>query len=177
MKMGAGLFWGIILIAIGLSIIFKVIFGISIFRIVIAAALILLGIIILIGKPVFHSDKDGNDVVFGERTFQSSHIKTSEYNTIFSKSIYDFRDSDSLSPGTTKLKFNTVFGNTDIVLPGNIPLQVKADAVFSSAGLPDGSSVAFGSANYKSQGYDSSSSRLYIEVSVVFGGVDIVQKD
>jgi len=72
MKMGAGLFWGIILIAIGLSIIFKVIFGISIFRIVIAGAFILLGIIILIGKPVFHLHRGDQDVIFGEKTYKSS---------------------------------------------------------------------------------------------------------
>jgi hypothetical protein len=38
MKRGAGLFWGIMLIVIGLSIVFKVFWGVSILRIVIAVA-------------------------------------------------------------------------------------------------------------------------------------------
>ena len=177
MKMGAGLFWGIILIALGLSIIFKIIFGISIFRIVIAAAFILLGIIILVGRPVFHSAKDERDVIFGEKSYQTSSIKSSEYNTIFGKTVYDFRDLDSLPPGKTKLKFNTIFGNTEIFLPAGLPLQIKADAVFSAAKLANGNTVAFGSASYQSSEADTSSSKLYIEISVVFGGITIEQKD
>jgi len=177
MKMGAGLFWGIILIAIGLSIIFKVIFGISIFRIVIAGAFILFGIIILIGKPVFHPDRGDQDVIFGEKTYKSSQIQNGEYNTIFSKTVYDFRDIDSLSPGITKLKFNTVFGSTDILLPQNAPVQIKIDAVFSSARLPNGNTIAFGNAAYKSQGTDTSSNKLIMEASVVFGGLNFQQSE
>ncbi len=174
--MGAGLFWGIILIAIGLSIIFRVMFGISIFRIVIAAAFIFLGVIILVGKPVFRSDKEDKDVIFGERTYKSSQIQNSEYNTIFGRTIYDFRDVDSLPVGKTKVKFNTVFGSTDILLPSDLAVQIKTDAVFSAAKLPNGNTVAFGSANYKSSAADTASSKLYIEASVVFGGMNIEQK-
>jgi len=177
MKMGAGLFWGIILIALGLSIIFKVIFGISIFRIVIAAAFILLGIVILIGKPSFNSKRDDRDVIFGEKKYKMSQMQNSEYNTIFGKTVYDFRDIDSLPPGKTKLKFNTIFGSTDILLPSNIPVQIKADAVFSAAKLPNGNTVAFGNASYKSASSDTSSSSLYIETSVVFGGINFVREE
>lgn len=177
MKMGAGLFWGIILIALGLSIIFKVIFGISIFRIVIAAAFILLGVIILVGKPSFHSNRDDSDVIFGEKTYILSQIQNSEYNTIFGKTIYDFRNIDSLPPGKIKVKFNTVFGSAEILLPSNIPVQIKADAVFSAAKLPNGNTVAFGNASYRSATADTSSSTLYIETSVVFGGVNFVQEE
>ncbi len=175
--MGAGLFWGIILIALGLSIIFKVIFGISVFRIVIAAAFILLGILILVGKPSFNSNRDGSDVIFGEKTYKLSQIQNIEYNTIFGKTVYDFRDIDSLPPGKSKLKFNTIFGSTEILLPSNIPVHIKADAVFSAAKLPNGNTVAFGNASYKSTAADTSSSSLYIETSVVFGGINFVREE
>jgi hypothetical protein len=176
MKMGAGLFWGIILIALGLSIIFKIIFGISIFRIVVATAFILLGIIILVGKPVFQSGNE-KDVIFGERTYKLSNLKNSEYNTIFGKTVYDLSDLDSLPPGKTKVKFNTIFGSSDILLPAGLSVHIKADAVFSAAKLPNGNTVAFGSASYTSSEADTSASKLYLEASAVFGGININQKE
>jgi predicted membrane protein len=175
MKMGTGLFWGIILIVIGLSIIFRMIFDISIFRIIIAVAIILFGIRILIGKPNVFTSHDENQVIFGEKSVQSNLINNTEYNTIFGKSVYDFRKISNLSPGRTKLKVNTIFGSTEIILPESLPVKIKADAVFGAAIMPNGNTMSFGTVHYNSANSDSASSYLYIEGSVVFGSVDIKQ--
>lgn len=173
--MGAGLFWGIILIIIGLSIIFKVIFDISIFRVVLAIAFILIGVKLLIGRPVFHQkDKDDN-VIFGERTVRSNPIHDTDYNTVFGKTIYDFRDMESLTDRKTKITLNTVFGSTEVILPPELPVIIHADAVFASARLPNGNTVAFGDADYRSETARTDTSSLYIEAHVVFGGLDIRQ--
>jgi predicted membrane protein len=174
MKMGAGLFWGIILIVIGLGIIFRMIFDISIFRVIFAVLIILFGIRILIGKqPNLFSTHSENQVIFGEKNIQSTPANNTEYNTIFGKSVYDFSQINKLSPGRTKLKVNTIFGSTQILLPDSIPLKIKADAVFGSACMPDGNTMAFGTVNYNSINSDSAPSYLYIEASVVFGNLDI----
>jgi hypothetical protein len=175
MKMGTGLFWGVILIVIGISIILRVFFDISVFRIVIAVLLILLGIKILIGRQIFNSSGDDNQVFFGERVYKIVPQNNAEYNTIFGKAVYDFREIDSLSDQRTKVSFNTVFGNAEILLPKALSVQVKADAVFSSARLPNGNTIAFGSANYNSEMVDSSAPKLVIEANVVFGSLDIRQ--
>jgi predicted membrane protein len=175
MKMGAGLFWGIILIVIGLSVIFRVIFGISIFRIVIAVAFILIGIKLLIGRPVIHHNDRETDVFFGEKTVKSDPLQGTDYNTIFGKTIYDFRDMSDLKDRKTKVTFNTVFGSTEIILPPELPVFVRADAVFSAARLPNGNTVAFGSADYSSRTAQSDSAALYIEAHVVFGGLEVRQ--
>jgi predicted membrane protein len=175
MKMGAGLFWGIILIIIGLSIIFRMIFDISVFRIIIAVLLILLGLRVLIGKPDIGSSHDANQVVFGEKNVQSEPVDNSEYNTIFGKSVYDFREIRNLSPSRTRIKINTIFGSTEILLPENLPVKIKADAVFGSANMPNGNTVAFGTIYYNSENTDTASTFLYIDASVVFGSLDIKQ--
>ena len=173
--MGAGLFWGLILIVIGLSIIFKVIFDISIFRIVIAVVFILIGIKILIGKPVLKASisDDENVVIFGERTYKTLPLNGTEYNTVFGKTIYDFREVTSLEDLHTRLTFNTVFGSTEVILPDSIPVKIKTDAVFSGAVMPNGNTIAFGTSKYTSTDTMSSSQLLEIEAHVVFGALNI----
>ncbi len=151
------------------------IFDISIFRVIIAVIFILIGVKILIGKPFFHSEGDDNHVIFRERTYKSMPVHNSEYNTVFGKTVYDFRNMDSLSSSNTKVKYNTVFGSTKIILPPDLPVHIKADAFFAAARLPSGNTVAFGSANYNSESSDTSTSRLNIVASVVFGELDIQQ--
>jgi hypothetical protein len=169
MKMGAGLFWGIILIVIGLSIILRVAFDISIFRIVIAVVLILIGVKMLIGKPVVQSEGHENHVVFGEKTNTADPLDGTEYNTVFGKTVYDFRNMKPLTQPRTKIKFNTVFGSNDIILPPGLPVKIKSDAVFATASMPNGNTVAFGSTNFEANTEITDSAVLIIENDVVFG--------
>lgn len=175
MKMGAGLFWGLILIIIGLSIIFKVIFDISIFRIVIAVVFILIGIKILIGKPILKASMsaDENVVIFGERTYKTVPVHGTEYNTIFGKTIYDLRDVKKLDELHTKLTFNTIFGSSEVILPDSIPVKIKTDAVFSGAIMPNGNTIAFGTSKYSSENIMTDAQLLDIEAHVVFGAMNI----
>ncbi len=175
MKMGAGLFWGIILIVIGLSIIFRIIFGISIFRVVIAVIFILIGLKILIGRPFIHYEEGENNVIFRERRYVNVPVDGMEYNTIFGKAVYDFRDITALSNQRTKITFNTVFGSTEVLLSPSLPVKIKTDAVFSAASMPNGNSAAFGSTRYSSVNVSDSASVLEIEAHVVFGGLVVRQ--
>jgi predicted membrane protein len=175
MKMGAGIFWGSILIILGISLILRIFFDISVFRIIIAFLLIFIGIKMLVGKKIFSSLYDENNVFFGERVFKSTPQNNTDYNTLFSETTYDFREMDSLTALRTKISIKTVFGNTVIILPRNLNVQVKAEAVFASASLPNGNTIAFGSTNYNSENYNASSPLLIIDVNVVFGNVEIRQ--
>lgn len=172
--MGPGLFFGLILVVIGISIIFRIIFDINIFRIAIALVFIFAGITILVGKPFFHREGHENHVIFGERTYHSSPFNGAEYNTIFGRTVFDFRDQNILVTSRTKITMNTIFGSTEVLLPPGIPVHIKADAVFSSATLPNGNTVAFGSAHYSS-GDSVGAPALVIEANVVFGGLEIKQ--
>lgn len=175
MKMGPGLIFGLILVAIGLSIIFRLFFNINIFRILFAAIFILIGISILIGKPIFSNKGGDNHVMFGERRINSAPYSGAEYNTIFAKTVYDFRGIDSLAAKNIKISFNTIFGATEILLPSNLPVQIKTDAVFAFAQMPDGNSTAFGTTHFNSRQDEADTPVLIIEADVVFGGLEIKQ--
>ena len=173
--MGAGLFWGLILIVIGLSIIFRVLFDINIFRIVIAVIFILIGLKILIGRPLIQREEGENSVIFGERRHTEAPLNGMEYNTIFGKTVYDFRDIVSLPDPHTKITINTVFGSTDILLSPSLPVQIKTDAVFSAASMPNGNTISFGNSFYTTPGVPDSTSVLEINAHVVFGGLNVKQ--
>jgi predicted membrane protein len=176
MKMGAGLFWGLILIAIGLSIIFKVIFGISIGRIIIAVVLILIGIKILIGKRSFDFSSNENDVIFSERYVTEFPQSGKEFNTIFGKTVFNFSDAAIPTNKSLNLEFNTIFGSSELVLPPGLPVSIKAEAVFGSISLPNQNTAVFGSANYISDHDSSISKFVNIKANAVFGNMVIKQK-
>jgi predicted membrane protein len=175
MKMGIGLFWGLILIAIGASIIFKVMFGISIFRILLAVIFILIGLKILLGRSVVNISEKDSDVIFNEKKYTEFPITGTEYNTIFGKSVYDFRNAPVPADSSISLKFNTIFGHTEIYLPPGLPVKIKGEAVFGAVRLPNDNTAVFGDARYNSAGDSATTRRVEIHASAVFGNIEINQ--
>jgi predicted membrane protein len=173
MKMGMGLFWGLILIALGLSIIFKVIFDVSIFRILIAAVLILIGIKILVGRNIFHVDTKDSDVIFNEKRYTEFPLTSKEYNTIFGKTTFDFSEAAVPTDTNIKLQFNTIFGHTIIILPQGLPVNIKGEAVFGAVEMPNENTAVFGSASYRSEQDSAAASFVDVKASTVFGNIEI----
>lgn len=173
MKMGAGLFWGILLIVIGLGVILRVLFEVNIFRIIAAVFFILIGIKMLIGKSLIPHEFRGNHVFFGERTERTNPVNHTEYSTVFAKTVYDFRDMKELNDKGMEISFKTAFGHTEVLIPEHIPVRIKTEAAFSSARMPDGNSTVFGTIKYNSESIDSTASVLQINANVVFGEMNI----
>lgn len=176
MKMGAGLFWGLILIAIGVSIIFKVVFDISVMRVVVAVMFILIGVKILVGKRAINISATEEDVIFGEQNYTEFPTTSKEYNTIFGKSVFNFNDAAIPTDKSLNLEFNTIFGHSEIILPPGLPVRIKADAVFGSAKLPNDNTAVFGSASYMSEHDSTATTFITIKSSTVFGNTEIIQK-
>jgi hypothetical protein len=177
MKMGAAIFWGSILIIIGIALLIKVVFNVDfpIFKILVAFFFFFVGIRILLGSfGVFNFHTGPNDVFFGEREY-SAPYEHSEYNVVFSKGVFDFRDVD-LSNGTQNYKISTVFGGSQIRIVDTMPVRINADAVFAGAELPDGNTAVFGNSSYTSKSYNPDSAHLFIKVDVVFGGVQVLRE-
>ncbi|MBN1158844.1 MAG: hypothetical protein JXA61_05650 [Bacteroidales bacterium] len=174
MKMAPGLFWGLLLILIGLSIILRVLFGVKFFGAVIALFLIFVGISMLIGKPwMFRSGKRDSDTIFEDRTIREMPGDETEYNVIFGRTVYDFTDQDFPDDKSVRIKVNTVFGSTTIKVDRNKPVMVRSDAVFGSSTMPDGNTVAFGSVNYSTDSFSTEKNHLLIEAPVVFGALHV----
>jgi hypothetical protein len=178
MKMGAGLFWGAFLLLLGIALVIKVVFNVDfpVFKVVVGIFLILLGIRLLFGRVMWpsHHHFDAEDTIFNERTYDSPEAGK-EYTVLFGKGVYDFTGVD-LSEGNFRVKISTVFGGSQIIISREMPVRIKADAVFAGAELPDGNTAVFGSAVYQSDSWSPDTAGLDIKVDVVFGGAQVIRR-
>lgn len=175
MKMGAGMFWGILLILIGLGIVIRVVFNIDfpIVKFIIAFFFIFLGIKILLGNFNFWKVRhDENTTMFGERRINGIDAEHKEYNVIFGSNVVDLRDID-LSQGSKEIEINVIFGSSDIKISEKTPVKIKAEAVFGSAQMPNGNTASFGSTQYKTESFSKDTNYLYIKADAVFGGFQV----
>ncbi|KMQ52961.1 hypothetical protein CHISP_0182 [Chitinispirillum alkaliphilum] len=175
MKMGflfSGLFWGIILILIGISIIVRVLFNIHfpVFRVVFALIIIYFGIRILTGGEWLRQNH--RTTLFDSRTIAATG---NEYNIIFS-SVRLEADRKMPEQGE-KIEVNTVFGSTTLKISSVIPTKVKISAAFSSTSLPDGNSISFGDYTYTNRSFNPKKPFRAIEVNAVFSSFSVIETE
>ncbi len=170
--MFSGVFWGAFLIVIGLSIILKVTLNINIpvVRIFFALFFVYLGISVITGGFGMK-----NNVIFNEVKIKNAS-DNGEYNVIFGKGEIDLTNVD-ISEKTVKIKINTVFGASEIMIKSSTPVIIQSNAVFSGVQQPDGGILSFGNNTYKTPSSTDSSYHLQIELNAVFSGVDIKLKN
>lgn len=172
--MAPGLFLGVLLVLIGLAAIFRILFDVNLFGVLFAFFLIFLGVTMLIGKPwMLRVNRDARNTMFDDRTVLEQPNDNSEYNVIFGRSVYDFRNIKFPDNEPVRVKINTVFGNSVILINKNTPVKIKSDAVFAGASMPDGNSVAFGSIQYTTDTFGVALNPLIIEAPVVFGALQV----
>jgi predicted membrane protein len=173
----SGVFWGLLLILIGASIILKVVFNINlpVIRTIFGILLIVFGIQILFGISFTrkHSSSGEKDVLFEERVlpFDPGH---KEYNTIFGKSTLDLSEWNK-DTGREKIEINTIFANTRIKISDKTPLVIKSNTVFGSIFLPGQNINAFGTYTYKSPSYKEGKPYLFLEINTVFGATEVIE--
>jgi hypothetical protein len=175
MRINPGIFWGLILVIIGVTIIVRIFFNINLFRILIALLLIITGIFILFGaKGLRRYRSTGRENIFGEKIIQETPRDKTEYNVVFGKSVYDFRNFEFKDDKSVRIRLTTIFGSSHIRINDNIPVKVKIDAAFSGAETPDGNTIVFGTSYYYTPSYREQDKHFYIEADVVFGHLQLV---
>jgi len=170
----SGIFWGIVLILLGVSIVINIIFGIHIplFRIICALVLIYLGVRLLIGRSVW---KCGNDnVVMTEGTIKADAAGRA-YNVVFGKGDVDLRDIQ-VKDKETRVELSCVFGQSFVRIDPAVPAEIKASSAFGAARFPDGNTVAFGTRVYRTKSYREGAPHLAVNASVVFGEMNIIEE-
>ncbi len=178
MKMGNSIFWGLVLVVVGLGFILRVFFDINLLRVLIALGFIAFGIILLMGRSARFVNAHGpGDTVFSEQHHQQIPRNGAEYNTFFGKSVYEIGGSENWTDKRVRIEINTVFGSTIVKVPRNVNLKVKATSAFAAASMPDHSSVAFGTSKYQSESGIEDVPLLYIDANVVFGSLSIQYTD
>ncbi len=120
------LFWGILIILIGVSLILKG-FNISfpIFKIFIAIIIILLGVKLLIGGWGNTKNKEAPTKLYNA----TEH----EYNAIFAAQKLDLTN---IEPDASPLEINAVFGSFVVELPDDINFDFSTTAFCGSIDLP-----------------------------------------
>ena len=174
--MGGSLFWGMVLIIIGLSLIIKVIFHIEfpVMKVLFAFFFIYLGIKLLVGNWGTHVFRAGpDDIVFGQANFVHEKTIPKEQNIIFGSGSIDFRKLD-MNALPAEVEINSVFGGCEILLKKEFPVKIKVDAAFAGVSLPNGNNTILGSAFYQSPTYDETKPYLTIKASAVFSGLKII---
>lgn len=167
----SGLFWGVIVVLIGLSIIINATTGLKIplFRIILGLLVLYLGCTILFGATF--RGKGKRTTAFDSRQVKVTELDR-EYNVLFGRSVVDLTGTE-LKPGPNRVEVNTVFGAGVIRLDSKTPARVKVSAAFAGARLPDGSSISFGEHTWRSANWNEDSTRLEVEASAVFSGLEV----
>lgn len=171
-----GIFWGLIFLLIGINIILKAVFNISIpfFRIIIGLFVIYLGLSLILGfsifnkKGTFFPGKDNFSVFcnFSGLDYGSLGDRL-EVNTLFSDSTVDVDKIDAAKMAGKTLVINTVFGNNKTYLDKDISYDIGASVAFGIISLPNGESISFGQME-RSLNADAPE-KLKIKISTVFG--------
>lgn len=166
----SGLFWGIIIVIIGISIILNSIFNINIpiFKIILALFFIYLGVSMITQESI---TKDSPNLTLFSESLDTKKPKEDEYNTIFGTSKLDLTDLDTKN----SFKSNTIFGTTTIYVNTNKSTKIEASSAFSQIIMPSKDSVNFGSLTYKTASFDEEN-YIDIKISAVFASVEIKEK-
>ena len=169
----SGIFWGIIVVLLGLSIILNVAFGVRIpfVRIIFGLILIYWGISLVVGAS-FRVKSSGTSV-FAETEVTAT--EAGRQDILFGRGTIDLTRV-ALKPGVNRYSVNTVFGSSVIRLDPAMPVKVVASSAFSGVRMPDGANVAFGETTYRSSGLKEDSTYLLVKVSVVFGSTEVVTR-
>ncbi len=169
-------FWGAMLILLGGSIILKAVFHIDIpiFRIVLALIVIYWGVTLLVGKPLRFGRNRSESVIFNSESFDSGS-GNEKYNVVFGSGKFNL-SKISLDEGSRYVDINVVFGEGVLIIPKDIPVIIKSNAVFAEVNLPDGNGNSFGDSGYRSTNYKEGEPVLVINGKVVFGELEIREK-
>jgi len=166
-----GIFWGILLIAVGAWFIFRRLlpFHFPVLRLIVAVLFIYVGIRVLVHGPV----------VTLAPVFSESHQRYSpgwdrDYDIIFARGDVDL-SSVSIAGTSVRTQVNVVFGSGVLRLNPAVPVRVDMTAAFGAVDAPDGRSVSFGDSVYTTRPYRDGDPALVIHATAVFGRLVIAQ--
>jgi len=160
--------WGIFLVTSGIFLLLKhyLNWNVPTLRIIFGLFVVSLGISILIGG--FDARED-NNIVFGTGRLRVLSGKT-DYSIVFSNGVVDL---SSVPEGTDKIEISTVFGESEVILPKDMKISIKATAAFASTEFPNGSRLSFGDQLYNAGSGEEGARELLIELNTVFGSTKI----
>ncbi len=165
--------WGVILVILGLALIVRTLFGISIplLRIALGLLLTYAGIGLLSGPNGSANQQDKITITFAKDTIAVKKPKNS-YDTIMGFSTIDLTNICLKETGQTVIDMHTIMGNTIVLLDPNVPTEITAQATVGNVQFPQNKAINFGIRTYKTHG-DHLEPKLAINAQVVLGNLEI----
>jgi len=169
--LSSGVFWGVIIILFGISIIVKEILHVDIpvFRLLIGLIIIYVGIRMLVG---WHGYNYHNTVVFSEARISASNAG-GDYKVIFGKGTVDLT-ADKVKEAQGTIKVDTLFGDCSLVVDQAVPMKIEINAAFAGAIMPDGNIISMGKIIYTTKAYKAGEKFVDVKADVVFGSLRII---
>ncbi len=121
------------------------------------------------------SDRIQHSTVFGDVNVKvtSSAFRGGEVSTVFGKSTVDL-SGGAPADGEQVVSVRGTFGDAVVLLPAHIAFAVAAESVFGTVTVNDlrksGVSVSL---RHQSPGYDAAAKKIRVEISQIFGEVNV----
>jgi predicted membrane protein len=168
---------GLILLCIGVSIVFELLFGISlpILRVLLAVVLLVIGVRLIqqtrghrvLGAPT-------GEAWLADRQFvpEGALDHDARYDISFGRGVVDLTRVAEPATDVT-VSVHTLFGSSEIRLDPTIAYDVEGHAALGEVRMPDKSRTAMGGLSYR--GRADHPPRLHLRVDAVFGACRIVE--
>ncbi len=160
-----GIFWGILLIAVGAWFILRHYFPVRIpvLRVIVAILFIYAGVRVLVRGPEMRPLS----------VFSESHQKYTpgwdrDYSIIFGTGDVDLTGV-TLGGTGVRTQVNVVFGSGVLRFNPALPVRIDMSAAFGAVETPDGRSVSFGDSVYTTRTYRDGAPALVVHATAVFG--------
>ena len=162
-----GIFWGIVLIVVGVWFLARrfIPVQIPVFRLLVAVLFVYVGIRVLVGGPLA---RPGHNAVFAESHMKYTPGWDRDYNIIFGRGVVDLTDVTVGSAGV-RTEVNVIFGTGTLRINPSLPLRIDMSSAFGTVEAPNGRSVAFGDTVYTSPSYKDGAAALEVHATAVFG--------
>jgi len=172
--MSSAVFWGVLIIIFGLSIILKEVFHINFpfLRVIFGIFLIFWGIKVISGSSWKNRNEDSAIFTSANMNYDKSK---KEYNIVFGRGNIDLFKSEKPEKNK-KIEVNVVFGNGNLIINDSIPARVEMNSVFGNVRTDKDKTSGFGSASYTTSAYDPNEPHYKIEANAVFGNLVIDNK-
>lgn len=173
--MDSKLFWGVVIILIGVSIIINHVFKIDfpLFKVIIALLIIWFGFSLLFGSFNFGKvSKGAYSNVFSGQEYAPDRIDgDKEFNAVFGSAKIDLRNTEFTS-NDVEIEMNAVFGAIKVFMPKDIEVSVEASSAFGSVKGPGHRQDGLGEQRF-TEGSSATGQRVRIEANAAFGSIQI----
>ena len=177
MKMASlfdGIFWGVVLIALGVWFLVRrsIPVHIPVIRILVGVLFVYVGIRVLVWGP---SIREKNTAMFSESRMVAAETDArNQYNVIFGSSDVDLRPL-AVTDRSVGAEVNVIFGSGVLRIDPATPARIHMSSAFGSIHAPDGRTVSFGDSVYATPAWKQGAPSLDVKAAAVFGSLRIVQ--